>query len=195
MNRIVTFETFNRSKVSSKFLEKIPSAVARQRHSPSGMASTILVGVLLCCAAPLAGARKKQSPKGAQRHGNLPLTTPVSDSAAAAVRHMFATPLYVADLSGSVDAAALSSLALAGYSIIEDSPSVQKKIVGLRLAMQGTASPAVTAQLNDDAVFTHNDKFFYYQMGNVAKCERGPAFECAGVRWDGFFESSALRQL
>ena len=105
------------------------------------MASTILVGVLLCCAAPLAGARKKQSPKGAQRHGNLPLTTPVSDSAAAAVRHMFATPLYVADLSGSVDAAALSSLALEGYSIVEDNPSVQTALVDLRLAMERIPSP------------------------------------------------------
>ena len=167
-----------------------------------------LVGIFLICAAPIAGARKKL--KGGQRagpqralHSQRPPTTDVpaegtgsfAGGGGAAVRHLFSTPLYVADLSGSVDAAALSSLALAGYSIIEDSPSVQKKIVGLRLAMQGTASPAVTAQLNDDAVFTHNDKFFYYQMGNVAKCERGPAFECAGVRWDGFFESSALRQL
>eukprot|EP01050_Picozoa_sp_SAG11_P014426 SAG11_NODE_1776_length_4265_cov_3.210274_3_plen_255_part_00 len=220
---------------------------------------------LLCCALPLAGARKKLRAGQQQHHHHLqaqqrrqdhiPVTlVPASGNegggggGGATVHHLFATPLYVADLADSVDAAALSSLALGGYASVERSLSLQKAMIDLRLAMEGAASPAVVAQLNDNAVFTTNDKFFYYQvrtlrrrrkkrkekakrkekgggrckerkvkyliivfigihpvtlqrpqcttqMGNAAKCARGPAPECGGVRWDDFFDSHPLRQL
>eukprot|EP01048_Picozoa_sp_COSAG05_P021101 COSAG05_NODE_3782_length_1839_cov_26.770115_2_plen_390_part_00 len=165
----------------------------------------VLVFALLACSHPrVAGARRKpkqrQRPPPQQQQGALITPLDVDGAAgtsggAAAVRHLFATPLYVANLSDSVDGAALASLALGGYSIVANSPSVQKAIVGLRVAMESAPSPAVIAQLNDDAIFTHNDKFFYYQMGNAAKCERAAAPECAEVRWDAVFASSALQQL
>ena len=171
----------------------------------------LVVAALFFGSAPLlAGARSRggrhrrlQRQQWLQKLQHPPITLAPADgeggsspsSDEAAVRHLFSTPLYVANLSASVDAAALASLALEGYSIVEGSPGVQEDIIALRLLAYENASPEIVAQLNDPTVFTSSDKFFFYQMGNTAKCEHGPARECAGVRWDGFFESTGRRQL
>jgi hypothetical protein len=174
----------------------------------SAMPRALLILVLLAAGA---SARKKQSKaKPPQQHAAAapaagagmsseapgPMRSRSSvDDGAAFVRHLFSTPLYVADISDSVDVNALSALALDGYSIIEDNPTVQQELRDLKLAMHGATSAQISESINDDRMFTHNDKFFFWQMGNEAKCERGPSKECANVRWDGFWDSEALRAM
>jgi hypothetical protein len=183
----------------------------------------IFTGALLIASVPLqaGSARNKlKTRRQRQRHRQQHIpATPVPALAgstaetSAAVHHLFSTPLYVANLSSSkvseaggvggvtVNADALASLALDGYSIVAANASVQRAIIQLRLAMHddghssGGSLPQVSAQLNDDSIFTHNDKFFYYQMGNAARCRQAAAPECAGVRWHAFFESPALGSL
>lgn len=176
--------------------------------------TTLLLAVL--CATPLffepAMARKRtksrptsvdqqrQSPDGGGGTAPAPLITAVSPgtSGGAALHHLFATPLYVSDLSSSVDSAALSALAREGYSIVVQSTSVQRAMIDLKLSTMPAAeqaSPQIVAQLSDDSVFTHNDKFFYYQMANAARCAAEALPACGGVRWDSYFASSARQQL
>lgn len=177
-----------------------------------------LIGLLLfLCASPfdpvMARKRSKPSPSVRQHRPSkhalpggiaddpAPLITtvgPDTHGGAASLHHLFATPLYVADLSSSVEAAALSSLALEGYSIVTQSRSVQKAMIDLKLAtMPATkqAAPEVVEKLSDDSVFTHNDKFFYYQIANVAKCANEALPACGNIRWDSYFTSSARQQL
>lgn len=123
-----------------------------------------------------------------------------TSSDAAKLHHLFTTPLYVVDLTNEVDAAALSSLALEGYSIVAQSRSIQQAMIDLKMStMSATqqASAQIVAQLNNESIFTNNDKFFYYQMVNVAKCaaEAVPESECGGVRWNNYFVNSARQQL
>ena len=181
-----------------------PSGAAAHQAMPRRSEALMLALTLLLCASPFAGARRRPKSRGSagQRQAPPPATTDLAtgpSKAAAAVRHLFATPLYVSDVSSSVDAQQLSDLALEGYGTVESSASVQDAMVDLKLATLGReASPEAAAELRDDNVFTHNDKFFYYQIGNAAKCVDGSAPECGGVRWDSFFasgESGALRQL
>jgi len=111
------------------------------------------------------------------------------------VRHLFSTPLYVANVSAELDVGALHALALDGYSAIESSPELQQKLRELKRQMHGHTDATLAATIDDDSVFTTNDKFFFYQMGNDARCSDGPQKECADRRWDEYFVSPALKQL
>ena len=108
-----------------------------------GLSAALLVLLLLLCAAlPFAGARRRPkpaSPSGQQQRQPPTEAVPAQGSGgeAAAVRHLFATPLYVADLSTTVDAAALASLALQGYGIVAGSPAVRQAMVDMKLATLG----------------------------------------------------------
>jgi uncharacterized protein (TIGR02466 family) len=183
----------------------------RRRAAPLTLAALLL----FLCAYPFepAMARKRTKSRASARQPNYPrraggtayapaplITTVGSDAngGAASVHHLFATPLYVADLSSSVEAATLSSLALEGYSIVAESSSVQKAMIDLKLATMPTteqAAPEIVAQLGDNSKFTNNDKFFYYQIANSAKCATDALPACGNVRWDSYFTSSARQQL
>ena len=198
---------------------------ARYRCSQSGLhrrhqrlhptLSMLTALLLLCCLALFepATARKRTKsrrsvtqPSQSASNGSsdiapAPLITTLGsnkDGGSASLHHLFTTPLYVADISASVDAAAMSTLALEGCSIVAKSASVQKAMIDLKLATMPAAeqaSPEAAAQLNDASVFTHNDKFFYYQIANVAKCVTDATPECGNVRWDNYFLSSVKKQL
>ena len=177
------------------------------------MARLFVLLVLMVLTVPHSTARKRKTTPGSPSQRQQPTTpalagissespgamrstgTSTPRSGDAVVRHLFSTPLYVANVSGTIDVEALSALALDGYSIIEDNPTVQQELRELKLSMHGATSAQIRQNVNDDAIFTHNDKFFLWQMGNEAKCEDRPTKECANIRWDGFWESEALRQL
>lgn len=185
------------------------------RPSQLRMPRLYVVLVLMVLTVPHSTARKKKTAAGSpsqKQHSTTPALAGISSESPAAmrststststprageafVRHLFSTPLYVANVSDTIDVEALSALALDGYSIIEDNPTVQQELRELKLSMHGATSAQIRQNVNDDAMFTHNDKFFLWQLGNEAKCEHRPAKECANIRWDGFWKSEALRQM